>query len=84
MQFPSDFIALGSKAGSAGGAGGSKRGDGGGGAGSSSGSSGGQENDSIEELCCLSFGLKNGSRIHFDSVTCLNNQLLNFFFVHSI
>ena len=47
MQFPSDFIALGSKAGSSGGAGGSKRGDGGGGAGSSSGSSGGQGNNSI-------------------------------------
>ena len=40
MQFPSDFIALGSKAGSAGG-GGSKRGDGGAG-GSASGSSGAQ------------------------------------------
>ena len=45
MQFPSDFIALGSKAGSAGGAG-SKRGGGGGGgdggAGGASGSSGAQ------------------------------------------
>ena len=80
MQFPSDFIALGSKAGSAGGAG-SKRGGGGGGDGGSggaSGSSGAQGPDSMEKTLHV-------LRIHFDTGTsfapcimmCLNNALVS-------
>ena len=32
----------------------------------------------------LSFGLKNGLRFHFDSMTCLNYQFLNFFLVNKV
>ena len=32
----------------------------------------------------LSFGLKNGLRFHFDSVTCLNYPLMNYFLVYRV
>ena len=41
---------------------------------SDNGGIGGQGPDSIEKFC-LSFGLKNSLRFHFDSGTCLNYQL---------
>ena len=37
--------------------------------------------NSIEKKISLSFGLKNGLTVHFDSETCINYQFLNIFLV---